>query len=283
MTALNPGDPFLKWAGGKRKSAHFLARLLPYPIPGIYHEPFLGGGALFFYLRQAGQIPPNSVVFLADRNERLARCYRAVQQDVEAVIIALAAYAKDYSEEHFYEARALQIDQQSDVRVAAWLLYMNRAAFNGLYRVNKRGEFNVSFGRYEHPNLCPAAHLRVCSKLLQGATIVGGAFRGYTPGADLSGDVFYLDPPYVPMSDTANFAAYTAAGFGPEDQVELRDTARTLVQQGATVLLSNHDTPEVRELYADFELRRLDVARAINCQASKRGKVGELAILGRPS
>jgi DNA adenine methylase len=279
-STLKPGDPFLKWAGGKRKVVPHLLELLPERC-GCYHEPFVGGGALFFNLA-AAQPSPFAGAVLADGNQRLMRCYRAVRDEVEQVIRLLELYQVAHGEDFFYKLRATDVDQGTDYEVAAWLIYLNRTAFNGLYRVNSKGGFNVPFGRYKAPVVCHAEHLRACSGLLQGVGLHDQGFDAVGERAQ-SGDVVYFDPPYVPLSDTASFTAYTRAGFGPDDQLRLRDLAVELAGRGITVLLSNHDTPAVRELYdpVHFELRVVPVARAINSKASKRGKVDELVIVAR--
>ncbi len=278
--SLNPGDPFLKWAGGKRKVVPHLLESMPERF-GCYHEPFLGGGALFFSLASAEE-PRFERARLGDGNERLIRCYRAVRDDVEQVIRLLEIYSAGHSEPFFYTLRATDIDRGTDHEVAAWLIYLNRTAFNGLYRVNSKGCFNVPFGRYSAPNICRAEHLRVCSGLLQDVSLQAEGFERVLETA-VEGDVVYFDPPYIPLSETAQFTSYTRGGFGPDDQIRLRDVAIELAGRGVKVLLSNHDVPAVRELYdeARFELRVVPVARAINSKGGKRGKVDELVIVAR--
>lgn len=279
---LKPGDPFLKWAGGKRKVVPHLRALMPADF-GRYHEPFVGGGALFFTLAALSD-PPFAGAVLGDGNQRLMRCYRAVRDEVDQVIRVLELHAIAHSKEYFYALRAGDIDGACDVQVAAWLIYLNRTAFNGLYRVNSSGGFNVPFGKYVDPVICHADHLRACSALLQGVELEHEGFEAVV-GRAQSGDVVYFDPPYVPLSETAAFTSYTRGGFGLDDQLRLRDVALELAERDVCVLLSNHDTPKVRELYpADrFELRVVPVARAINSQGGKRGKVDELVILARGS
>ncbi len=260
--------PFLKWAGGKRQLLPELLAQLP-AQRRTYHEPFLGGGALFFKLQ------PDRAV-LSDLNERLIRTYRAVRDDVEAVVKALRECPND--KDFFLRMRARDIDSANDIELAAWFIFLNKTGFNGLYRVNSSGGFNVPMGRYANPKILDTANLRNCSHALQDT---GVECEGFTAVLDraVAGDAVYCDPPYVPLSSTASFTAYTKAGFGPQDQVALRDMALALKGRGVTVILSNHDTPEVRELYADgFELSRIMVARAINSAANKRGGVGELII-----
>ena len=279
-TTLQPGDPFLKWAGGKRKLLPKLLSFLPERI-GTYHEPFMGGGALFFAL--AAQQPRRfEAACIADGNQRLMRCYRAVRDEVDQVIALLRGHAQAHSKDYFYALRDVPPDPESDAYVASWLVYFNRTAFNGLYRVNSKNKFNVPFGSYKNPRICNEPHLRACSALLQGVVAEHEPFDAVLERA-VAGDAVYFDPPYVGLSDTANFTSYTKSGFGPEDQVHLRDVAVQLAERDVFVMLSNHDTPWVRELYdeARFELHPVQVARSINSKASKRGAVGELIILAR--
>ncbi|MFH1468192.1 MAG: DNA adenine methylase [Pseudomonadota bacterium] len=277
---MGPGDPFVKWAGGKRTVVPFLRPHLPRRLR-TYHEPFVGGGALFFAL--AADEPRSFVsAQLSDLNPRLVRTYTSVRDHVEELIEALMVHAERDSEEYFYSVRQQPIDQRSDVEVAAWLLYMNRAAFNGLYRVNSKGIFNVPYGRYANPTICPAKHLRACSAFLQGVQIAHEPFTAVQERAR-EGDAVYFDPPYVPLSTTASFTAYTREGFGPDDQRALRDLSVALAARGVRVILSNHDTPDVRALYDEehFTLEVVPVVRAINSKGSGRGAVAELVIVAK--
>jgi DNA adenine methylase len=216
---------------------------------------------------------------LGDTNLRLVRTYRGVRDDVEGVIRRLTVFAERHDKDHYYEVRALDIDAETkDAAVAAWMLYLNKTGFNGLYRVNNSGGFNVPMGRYTNPKILDVPNLRTCSRALQDTGIEHEGFTAVLDRA-VAGDAVYCDPPYVPLSSTASFTAYTKAGFGPQDQVALRDMALELKGRDVTVVLSNHDTPEVRELYADgFTLKRIMVGRAINSDANKRGAVAELVI-----
>ena len=260
--------PFLKWVGGKRQ---LLTQIEPY-IPekyGTYFEPFTGGGALFFRLQ------PKKAV-LADSNERLVRTYLGVRDAVEEVIGHLQSYKHELSS--FEAARARDIDRESDAEVAAWMIYLNRTGYNGLYRVNSRNVFNVPFGKYKRPQICSPKILRACSKALTKTRILHADFADTVKTAK-KGDFVYFDPPYVPLTKTANFRSYTSQGFEMADQERLRDLARDLKRRGVTVLLSNSSAPEVKELYRDdFELINVQAARAVNRNASGRGKVTELLI-----
>lgn len=269
--------PFVKWAGGKRRLLSELLSQTPVEF-GTYHEPFVGGGALFFGL--AGQrLREGNWAVLSDANLRLVRTWRAVKNDVEGLIARLEDYARAHSEEQFYAVRALQPDNfELDADVAAWFIYLNKTAYNGLYRVNRKGGFNVPLGRYDDPQICDAKGLRAASRALAQAQIHHSPFDGVLERAQ-PGDFVYFDPPYVPMSSTSDFTSYTADGFTLSDQERLRDVARALKSRGCTVLLSNSDTPKVRELYEEpFEQRRVWCGRAINSRAVSRGPVAELLI-----
>src|SRR5262245_36557351 len=194
---LSP-KPFLKWAGGKRQLLEHLARRVP-AAPKVYHEPFLGGGALFFHLQ------PRRAV-LTDSNERLIRTYRGVRDSVEDVIAELSSFR--HSARFFEKMRKRAIDSASDSELAAWFIYLNRTSYNGLYRVNSRNVFNVPLGRYKTPNFCNAELLRSCSEALARAELEISDFAPVLERAK-RGDFVYLDPPYVPLTTTANFTSYT--------------------------------------------------------------------------
>ena len=267
MSRLIPAKPFLKWAGGKRQLLQHLRSRVP--EHGTYHEPFIGGGALFF------DTAPTAAV-LADFNKRLVRTYRSVRDNPEAVIDRLVDYPNE--KQFFLRMRQRDIDQEADEELAAWMIYLNRTGFNGLYRVNQKNGFNVPFGRYKNPKICDAENILACSKRLEGVEILHSDFRTVEDRAK-PGDFVYFDPPYVPASDTASFTAYTKNGFNLEDQAELRDLARRLKEKGVSVLLSNSSVPEVHALYAEgFERIEIFANRAINSNAAKRGKVAEALI-----
>ena len=263
--------PFLKWAGGKRQLLPELTRHLPDHI-GTYFEPFVGGGALFFHAKPARAV-------LADSNERLVRAYVGVRDHVEDVIALLREYP--HEQRFFYELRARPVDAEDDAHVAAWLIYLNRTGYNGLYRVNRRNLFNVPFGRYDNPTICDADGLRACSRALAGANVFVGDFESVVEPAR-RGDFVYFDPPYLPLSATSSFASYTAGGFGPDDHVRLRDVAARLKARGVRVLLSNSSAPLVRELYgggaSEFAVEEVAAMRNVNSKGDRRGAVMELII-----
>jgi DNA adenine methylase len=242
-----------------------------------YHEPFVGGGALFFALAsRRGGLGGQAV--LSDMNERLIRTYLTVRDQVEPLIGRLQEHEALHSKTHYYATRSRKIDADDDLEVAAWMIYLNKTGFNGLYRVNKKGGFNVPIGRYKNPNICDAENLRACSGILQGVEIHHQGFDAVLERAG-EGDFVYFDPPYVPVSATASFTAYTSDGFTLADQERLRDIASALKERGVSVMLSNADHPRVRKLYTPgFRKHTIQVGRAINSAASRRGSVAELII-----
>lgn len=272
--------PIVKWAGGKHRLIGELQKYLPETID-TYVEPFAGGAALFFALASDERGPRFRRAILADRNEELVACYRAVKHDVEAVIDALGVYK--YDRDLYYQTRDLETEAMSDVERAARLIFLNHTCFNGLWRVNASGRFNVPFGRYSNPRILDADGLREASRALAWAEILHVDFAAATKKLR-GGDFVYFDPPYVPVSATANFTAYAKDGFGPDDQERLAKELRRLRDRGVGVLLSNHDTPEAQALYADFAMHVVHVKRPINSDTSKRGEARELLVtsLGEP-
>jgi DNA adenine methylase len=267
---IQPGiaRPFIKWVGGKRQLLSSLEPRVPSRF-NSYHEPFVGGGALFFHL-----LPENAV--LSDTNERLVRTYRGIRDAVEDVVTLLSSYPHD--RDFFLQMRTVDIDAKSDVEVAAWFIYLNRTGFNGLYRVNRNNVYNVPFGDYDNPTICDADNLRACARALKHADIRHASFESVLDRAR-PGDFVYFDPPYVPLSASSSFTAYTSGGFGMAEQEKLRDVARDLKARGVRVLLSNSSAPDVYRLYEDgFELAEVGATRAINCKGSGRGRIQELII-----
>lgn len=264
--------PFMKWVGGK---GQLLTQLWPH-LPqnfGRYHEPFLGGGAVFFALR------PRQAV-LSDVNRELIECYTAVRDSVEDVIGALKNHR--YEREHYYAVRSQNPTALPAAERAARTIFLNRTGFNGLYRVNRSGQFNVPFGRYTNPLICDENNLRACSRALAGADL---RVQDFTLASESMrpGDLTYFDPPYVPVSATANFTGYSANGFNNSDQARLARVFMRLVENGVHALLSNADVPSLRALYRTFPAATLQASRAVNCNTERRGKVNEVLVLGRPA
>lgn len=272
------GGPFLKWAGGKRQLLPALLARTPDLKRARYHEPFVGGGALFFALRERSRLGQKGAR-LSDINAELINAYLVVRDRVEPLIRVLGGHRND--EQYFYAVRAQDPQRLDPVERAARLIYLNKTCFNGLFRENQRGAFNVPFGYYARPRLCPADTLRQASRALAGVTIEHAPFETVVPWAR-PGDFVYFDPPYVPVSRTSSFVNYSSGGFGEEDQVRLALVAATLCERGVNVLLSNSTAPLVRSLYAAFRVEPVEASRAINSQGARRGKIGELLITAGP-
>lgn len=268
--------PFVKWVGGKRRVIPELLLSLPTTFDH-YYEPFVGGGALFFHLRSLNLLEDHKIT-LSDVNLRLIRTYRAIRDDVDGVIERLAHHKAHHCKDYFYKVRDVKVDNyKNDADVAAWFIYLNKTAFNGLYRVNKKNRFNAPMGKYKNPKICDVDNLRNCHTVLQTVELLHQPF--YKAPIDAKAeDLVYFDPPYVPVSATASFTSYTNEGFGSEEQIHLRDVAWELREKGVHVMLSNSDHEVVRDLYKDFDVRSIQVGRAINCKGKSRGKVGEVIV-----
>lgn len=265
--------PFLKWVGSKRQLLPELRKHVPAKF-GRYYEPFVGGGALFFNLRASGW---DGEAVLGDFNALLIETYKGVRDRVD--VVAARLYGMKYDPKRYAAARAAQPDPSkvpSEV-VAAWFIYINKCGFNGLFRVNKSGQCNVPFGRYDNPTICDEPTLRACSVALRKTILDCDDFERVIQ-TSRKGDLVYFDPPYVPVSASANFTGYTSGGFDYKDQVRLRDLAWSKRERGVHVILSNADVPLVRELYAKFDIHAVEARRNINSDAGKRGKVGETII-----
>ena len=266
-------SPFVKWAGGKRNLIPAIARHFPDRV-GAYWEPFVGGGAVFFTF--ASRIER---AVLSDSNAELTTTYEVVKTDVEALIARLRRHeaahrrraGRKYKDGRTYYYRVRDEAPDDAVDVAARFIYLNKTCFNGLYRVNKSGRFNVPEGSYVNPDICNAGKLRRASKALANATVVPGDFeRTVRPSA---GDFIYCDPPY-----DGTFTSYQAGGFAADAQRRLRDAADRWVAAGATVLLSNADTAAMRRLYKGYRIERVAAPRFINADGSGRCNAPELLI-----
>ena len=259
--------PFLKWVGGKTQLLPHIFDLFPKSF-NRYHEPFVGGGAVFFSLE------PNKAI-LSDVNPDLIGAYQMIRDDVDSVIAELKQHRAE--EAYYYSVRETDVAELSAAEAAARIIYLNKTCFNGLYRVNRRGKFNVPFGKYANPTICNEANLRAVSEALQGVDIrLQSVFE--LDSRVRKNDLVYFDPPYVPLSPTASFTSYTKQGFGEHQQRELAALFGKLVDKGAHCFLSNSDTPLVRELYKDFRIKKVYARRAINSRADRRGPVGEVIV-----
>lgn len=252
--------PILKWAGGKTQ---MLGDLLP-KVPTSYNryiEPFIGGGAMFFALN------PNDAV-IADSNPELINMYKQVADNVDAVISYLQKY--ENTQEMFYRVRALEWEGLPEAEAAARTIYLNKTCFNGLYRVNKKGQFNVPFGKYKAPKFCDVEALYAASEALQKANIVYGDYLSVLKEYARPGDFVFLDPPYLPISEYADFKRYTKEQFYEEDHVELAKEVFRLQELGCYVILTNSNHPLVHELYKPFNIEVIQTKRYISCSGSNR-------------
>jgi DNA adenine methylase len=262
--------PFLKWAGGKSKLIQQYTRYFPADTR-TYYEPFLGGGAVFFYLQ------PTKAT-LTDINAELITTYRCVRDQVEELICLLKEHESQHNSDYYYQVRAAIAS--TDLEQAARLIYLNRTCFNGLYRVNSKGQFNVPLGRYEKPKICHEDLLRAASKALASCEIKRTDFTDVLNYATSSDDFVFLDPPYHPISSTSYFTAYSQYAFSEKDQERLRDTCAELARRGVKVMVCNSDCEFIRKLYIDinFKMEPIKAARAINSNIKNRGMIYELLI-----
>jgi DNA adenine methylase len=268
--------PFLKWAGGKTQLLPQLAKF--YPRRGSverYIEPFLGSGAVFFHVM--AEVQPRHAL-LWDNNRELIETFKAVRDDVGQVVKLLTKYRRLHDKTFYLTMREKR--PKSAVAVAARLIYLNKTCFNGLYRVNSRGMFNVPFGRHKNPSLFNDESLRQAAASLAGARIEAEDFRLLEVEAK-PGDFIYFDPPYFPRSKTAYFTAYTRDLFGQPEQEKLAALYRRLDHKGCLLMLSNSATPLIRDLYKDFDIREVSARRNINSRGDRRGAIPELVVLNK--
>lgn len=275
--------PFVKWAGGKRRLVRELLSILPSSF-GDFYEPFLGGGALFFAL-SARETGFNA--HLSDLNSELIGTYKVIKENPEDLIAILSRIQNEYERstsksEYYYRKRSTT--PSGNVETAAQLIFLNKTCFNGLYRVNSRGEFNVPFGRYKRPRILDAKNIRAVSKALRhtNAELTISGFKESTTKC-CKNDLVYFDPPYQPKSRTSSFTDYTPNGFAPADQEILAKVFDELVARGCTVLLSNSDTSLTRTLYREYDIRIVSVNRPINSNGSGRTGHKEMIVIGNPN
>ena len=270
--------PFLKWAGGKAQLMADYERLMPVLPPSVtYHEPFIGGGAVFFSLRACGAVSGRAI--LTDLNAHLMTTYAAVR-DTPAPLAhrVLNLVAKHSDEEYYRERERFNTEKLPPLERAALVIYLNKAGFNGLYRVNRKGLFNVPVGRQANgPSAPTVEHLEACSRALGGVDLFPAPFASVLDRAK-AGDFVYFDPPYVPVSQTAFFTAYAWEGFGKAEQELLRDVFTQLDKRGCLVMLSNSGNLEVQQLYRGYDCTQLTARRSINSKADARGPVTEVVI-----
>lgn len=288
--------PFLKWAGGKGQLLREIQKYYPFAGGGAtkYAEPFVGGGAVLFDILSKYDLEQ---VYISDINAELINTYRIIRDDIDALIELLDALQNDFlpldtdnRKNYYLHKRArfnnLKINESEniDMEKAALMIFLNRTCFNGLFRVNKKGLFNVPMGAYKHPIICDEHNLRAASEKLQQVTIVCGDYRESADFIDENTFV-YFDPPYRPITNTANFTAYTEAPFNDEEQIELAKFVDMLDRKGAKIVISNSDPKNVNaeddffdNIYSAHKIKRVVAARMINCRSEARGKIKELLI-----
>ncbi len=265
-TGIPRARPFVKWAGGKRSLAALIWEQAP-PDFGDYHEPFVGGGSVFFAMPER-----SGMTYISDVNRELITAYTVIRDDVENLIDALEKHARDHHADEGYYLRVRAQEPEAPLQVAARFIYLNKTCYNGLYRVNRAGKFNVPKGSYKNPRICDVKGLRQASAALARADIRVATFESRVPRA---GDFVYCDPPY-----DGTFTGYVPGGFGDAQQVLLRNTVAGWGHRGVCVMISNSNTPLIRELYSGppFRIREVLVPRFINSDGKGRGSVVELLI-----
>lgn len=269
----------MKWAGGKRRILPLLKQYFPQSY-SHYYEPFFGGGAVFFHLQP-------TVATIADINPELINLYTVIKEKPHDLIAELQSGQYVNQPDVFTEIRSWDrnniFSTLSSVQKAARTLYLNRTCFNGLYRVNSKNQFNVPFGKYTNPNLVDETNLLNLSLTFnaENITIVNEPYSTSLDRVVGSGNLIYLDPPYIPLSETSSFVSYTHEGFSFEEQENLMEKVKTLDEMGNFVILSNSDTPATRNLYKNFTIIPIAVTRSIGALSSTRIKVGEVIILGK--
>ena len=291
---MTQARPFIKWVGGKTQLLDEVRKSLPRDFASRRHvtyvEPFVGGGAVMFWILQA--YPNIERAVINDINPELICTYRVIKEKVAELIVELANIQDEYiplstesRKEFFMEKRArFNTKRTAPVETAALFIFLNRTCFNGLYRVNSKGEFNVPHGKYANPRICDADNLRACSKVLQKVEILCGDFAETEryAGPDT---LFYFDPPYKPITETSSFTSYAKEGFNDAEQIRLRDFCDKISKDKALFVASNSDPKNVNpsenffdNLYNHFIIKRVTAARMINSDASGRGAISELMI-----
>jgi len=264
--------PVIKWVGGKRQLISEIKKNMPLEY-NRYFEPFIGGGALFFELKEKDS-------FINDYNPELTNLYEIIKTKPHELIKDLKKHSN--SEEYYYALRALDRESESykkisKVKKASRFIFLNKTGYNGLYRVNKKGQNNVPYGRYVNPTIFEEENILACSRHLQSTTITTGDFENIKEHIK-EGDFIYFDPPYVPLNATSNFTGYTDKGFDEDMQFRLKELCDYIDKRGAYFLLSNSYTDFILDLYQDYEIVTVEANRALNCKGDSRGKIKEVLV-----
>lgn len=254
--------PFLKWVGGKRSILPELLKRVPEDFES-YHEPFMGGGALFFALQP-------EEAYLSDVNFHLVITFKAVRDNLPDVIKYLKTHQKNHCKEYYLKQRVRLAKEKDPAKLASIFMYINKTCFNGLYRVNKGGGFNVPMGDYKNPNIIDEDNLHNASKVLKDVDIQQ---HGFEHAKVYKNDFYYIDPPYH-----KTYSGYDGSGFGDEEHIKLAEFCKKIDKKGGYFMLSNSDTPFIRELYKGYTIEIVSASRMVSCKAHQRGKTNELII-----
>ncbi len=273
--------PFVKWVGGKGKLIPELIKLTPSKINN-YYEAFVGGGALFYELSNQGLIKDS---YINDINQKLITCYQTIKQNSDSLIGILKKIEKEYKilatdnqKKYFYKIRH-DYNQNSldNLTTSAYLIFLNKTCFNGMYRENSKGEYNIPFGDQPNPTICDENNIKAVSEVLKPTIITSYSFKKSIKTSK-KGDFIYFDPPYYPLTSTANFTSYSKNNFSAKEQIKLFNVFKTLTLKGCYVMLSNSNTDFIKNMYQKFNIHEVYSARSINSKGEKRGKVKELVI-----
>lgn len=276
--------PFIKWAGGKRGLLPELLARLPDEFNN-YFEPFVGGGALFFEMKRLGLLE-NKTVYLFDRNEELINTYQTIKKHPNDLIRLLTQFKENHTKNFYYEIR--ELDRKADFNSlhptyqAARFIYLNKTCFNGLYRVNSKGFFNVPMGSYSNPSICDARTIMMTSEALQHVEIIHNCYSNILNLVNKN-DFIYFDPPYHPLSATSNFTAYGEEAFLEPQQIALSKAFKVLNTKGCLVMHSNSNSDFIKSLYSDYPIEFVEMNRFINSKSSGRGKIKEVVIRNYPN
>ncbi len=274
---LNQPKPFLKWVGGKRALVDEIIARMPEKF-NTYFEPFVGGGALFFELKKRGMLEGKKS-YLFDANKELINTYNTVKNNPYELIEILKEFQNKHSHDFYYEIRAMDRENSftslPDAMRSARFIYLNKTCFNGLYRVNSKGFYNVPMGRYKNPAICDKSTMLSASRALKDAEVLHVDFAKVLDFAK-KGDFVYFDPPYYPLTPTSSFTSYNQDIFLDDEQKRLLNTFEKLAKKGLHVMLSNSDTEFIKELYKDYKIDFVDVPRFINSKSNGRGKIKEI-------
>lgn len=281
IVGFDYAKPFVKWVGGKGKLIPELEKYFPKKF-NRYFEPFVGGGALFYEV-----IQKNNIVFssINDINKKLIITYKQIQKNPQKIISQLKNIENEYKKltleeqkEYFYTIRKkYNKENLDDITTTVYLIFLNKTCFNGMYRENSKGEYNIPFGDQKNPTICDEKNILAVSKCLKNTEINNLSFENAVEKCK-KGDFIYFDPPYYPINATSNFTNYSKNTFGQEEQKRLRDVSAGLAKKGCFVMLSNSNTPFIKKLYKKFYINYLSAARSINSKGDKRGKIKEVIV-----